>query len=430
MRMKRLIFPMLVLIMLFTYGCNINSSNITPPSPKNSSNKSNISNINSSDNSTSNPLPANTNSSISSDPIQQKINTMTLEEKIGQLVIAGIDDYTNNEHSKALINTYHVGGFILFKQNIKDTTQGLNLLNSLKETNLNNDIPLFLGVDEEGGRVSRMPSEFLKLPTNKSIGRINNTNFSNGIGEILGQELNAFGFNVDFAPVLDINSNPKNPIIGDRSFGSNSNTVSRLGIATMKGLQSKNVIPVIKHFPGHGDTSVDSHIGLPIVNNDLKRLNALELVPFSNAIKNGADMVMVAHILLPKIDSQNPASFSKVIITDILRKSLKFNGVVITDDMTMGAITKNYNIGDAAVKSLNAGTDIILVCHDFQKQTSVLNAIKNAASKGTISQTAINEKVYRILKLKQKYNLKDSPNPSFSVENINHKISKLLNAYM
>ncbi|GKX65710.1 glycoside hydrolase family 3 [Clostridium sp. TW13] len=415
MRMKRLIFPMLVLIMLFTYGCNINSSNITPPSSKNSSTKSNKSNI---------------NSSISSDPIQQKINTMTLDEKIGQLVIAGVDDFSNNEHSKTLINTYHVGGFILFKQNIDNTNQTINLLNSLKQTNSNSRVPLFLGVDEEGGRVSRLPSELKKLPPNKSIGKINNTSFSNKIGQVLGEELNSFGFNVDFAPVLDINSNPLNPIIGDRSFGRNSFMVSKLGIATMNGIQSKNVIPVIKHFPGHGDTSVDSHIGLPIVNNDLKRLNALELVPFSNAIKSGADMVMVAHILLPKIDSQNPASFSKVIITDILRKSLKFNGVVITDDMTMGAIVKNYNIDDAAVKSLNAGTDIILVCHDFEKQTSVLNAIKNAASKGTISQTAINGKVYRILKLKQKYNLKDSPNPSFSVENINHKISKLLNAYM
>jgi len=275
-----------------------------------------------------------------------------------------------------------------------------------------------------------MPTEFVKLPTNKAIGQVNNSTFSYEIGGILGQQLKAFGLNVDFAPVLDINSNPKNPIIGDRSFGTNATIVSKLGIQTMKGIQAQNVLSGVKHFPGHGDTSIDSHVGLPVVYNDMKRLNSLELIPFSEAIKSGTDMVMVAHILLPKIDSNNPASFSKTLITDVLRNNLNFKGVIITDDMTMGAIVKNYDIGEATVKSLNAGTDIILVCHDFVKETAVLKAIKIAVVKGTISQQSLDEKVYRILKLKKKYNLKDDTISFVDAKDINNKITNLLKIYM
>lgn len=409
MKIKKISLFALILTLSFTLGC----TKIITLSKK------------------SNQKQANNSSRQTIDPIKQKLDHMTLDEKIGQLVIVGIDDYTNNEHSKTLINTYHVGGFILFGQNIKNSAQLLELINSLKETNSsNNKTPLLLGVDEEGGRVSRMPSEFVKLPSNAAVGHVNNSNFSYKIGEILGQELKGFGLNVDFAPVLDVNSNRKNPVIGDRSFGSNPPLVSNLGIQTMKGIQSQNIISVVKHFPGHGDTLVDSHFGLPIVYNDIKRLNNLELVPFSNAIKHGVDMIMVAHILLPKIDLNNPASFSKTIITDILRKRMNFNGVVITDDMTMGAIIKKYDIGDASIKSLNAGSDIILVCHDFDKEVTVLNAIKNSVAKGTLPEKTINEKVYRILKLKEKYNLKDTKTTSINIQVINNKINNLLDSYM
>jgi beta-N-acetylhexosaminidase len=417
MRIKKILAYGLSFILLLTFGCNwsINHTKNKTPSKSISGNMQSLHDI---------------NKRQSTDPIEQKLSKMTIDEKIGQLVMAGLDNYVNNKHSKALIKTFHVGGFILLEQNIKNINQALVLINSLKETNSSNSIPLFLGIDEEGGRVTRMPSKFVKLPANKAIGQVDNSSFSYKIGGILGQELKAFGLNVDFAPVLDINSNPKNPVIGDRSFGTNSTVVSKLGIQTMKGIQVRNIIPVIKHFPGHGDTSVDSHVGLPVVYNNMKRLNSFELVPFSRAIENGADMVMIAHILLPKIDPENPASFSKTIITEVLRNSLKFNGVVITDDMTMGAIAKNYNIGEAAVKSLNAGTDIILVCHDYVKEIEVLKAIKNSVSDGTLSVQAIDEKVYRVLRLKEKYKLRDSKILSVDVSGINNKISNLLNTYM
>jgi len=335
-----------------------------------------------------------------------------------------------NGTTKKMIEDYHVGGFILFGENIKNSGQLITLVNSLKNTNLKSKLPLFLSVDEEGGRVSRMPKEFKKLPTNKIIGKVNNEDFSYKIGNILGEEIKALGFNMDFAPVLDINSNPKNTVIGDRSFGTNSIIVSKLGIQTMKGIQISGVIPVVKHFPGHGDTSVDSHIGLPSVNTDMNTLKRFELVPFDNAIKSGADAVMIAHILLNKIDSKNPASLSKIVITDLLRKQLNFNGLVITDDMTMGAILKNYNINDAAIKSVNAGSDIVLVCHGSNNEIKVINALKEAVANGTISKNRVDESVYRILKLKSKYKLTDKITNSVDIKKINDKISAVLNTHL
>jgi beta-N-acetylhexosaminidase len=281
-------------------------------------------------------------------------------------------------------------------------------------------------VDEEGGRVTRMPDELEKLPTPGSIGATNDSEYSFEIGSILGEELKQFGFNVDFAPVLDINSNPKNPVIGDRSFGSSPGIVSRLGIQTMKGIQSQGIISVVKHFPGHGDTSTDSHLDLPRVDNDQKRLESFELIPFTEAVKENADAVMVAHILLPKIDPENPASFSKTIISGILRENMKYDGVIITDDMTMGAIVNNFDIGKAAVKSVNAGSDIVLVCHTREKEEAVIEAITNAAKSGNISEDRVNDSVYRILKLKEKYGLKDKANPPVDAAKLNSKIRNTL----
>lgn len=361
-----------------------------------------------------------------SDTIADQISKMTLEEKIGQMLIVGVEAYNFNDNTKSLVQKYKVGGIIALGENVKNTKQLLNLLNSIRKENQKNNIPLFMSIDEEGGRISRVPKEFKKLPTNKAIGQINDNDFSYKIGRILADEIRAFGFNMDFAPVLDVNSNPKNPVIGDRSFSSDADTVSNLGVQTMKGIRSRSVIPVVKHFPGHGDTSVDSHLGLPSVNNDLKRLKDVELIPFVEAIKNNVEAVMIAHILLPKIDKENPSSMSKTIITDILRTDLNYDGVVITDDMTMGAIMKNYDIGEAAVKSVNAGTDIVLVCHGFDKEVEVINALKDAVSKGDIQEKRIDESVYRILKLKKKYNLKDKIINSVDVNVINNEINAVL----
>ncbi|WIV13344.1 beta-N-acetylhexosaminidase [Proteiniborus sp. MB09-C3] len=360
------------------------------------------------------------------DPIKEQIKEMSIEEKIGQMVVVGLEGYTLDDNSRKMIEEYKVGGIIIFGKNVESSSQLLSLVNSLKETNSKNRIPLFISVDEEGGRVSRMPKEIKKLPTNKKIGQINNKELSYEIGTVLAEELKLFGFNMDFAPVLDINSNPKNPVIGDRSFGTNAAIVSDLGIQTMKGIQSEEVVSVIKHFPGHGDTSVDSHVGLPAVDHDLERLMSFELIPFKEAIDNGADTVMVAHILLKKIDPDYPSSLSKTIITDILREDLGFNGVVISDDMTMGAIAENYEIGDASVNAINAGSDIVLIAHGFDNGVSAINSIKEAVTNGTISEDRLNDSVYRILSLKEKYNMTDETKDTIDTEDINNKFKEIL----
>lgn len=360
------------------------------------------------------------------DPIKEQIQKMTIDEKIGQIVIMGLDGYTIDDTAKRMIEDYYVGGFIFFGRNVKDSTQLLQLINSLKDTNSGNNIPLFISVDEEGGKVSRVPNEFIKIPTNRTIGQKNDGKVSYQIGSAIGETIKSFGFNMNFAPILDIDSNPKNPVIGDRSYGSNEKIVSELGIEAMKGIQSKGVIPVVKHFPGHGDTAVDSHISLPTVNKDLKSLMEFELIPFKESIKNGADAVMVAHILFNEIEPENPATLSKVLITDILRDQLNFNGVVITDDLTMGAIMENYDIGDAAVRSVKAGSDIVLVCHDYDNGIEVLNALKNAVEERMISEERIDESVYRVLELKKKYDLTDDKINSIDINRINAEITAAL----
>lgn len=376
------------------------------------------------------PQPIPTPAPVEKDPIAEQIKNMSLEEKIGQMLIAGIDSYEINENEIKLIKEYHIGGFILFGRNVENPEQLLNLTNSIKKENADNPIPLFISVDEEGGRISRIPKTVTNLPASRTIGKVNNSEFSNDVGLRLAEKVAAFGFNMNFAPVLDINSNPKNPVIGNRSFGSEAALVSELGVATMRGIRDGGVIPVVKHFPGHGDTAEDSHLGLPTVNNDLNRLESFELIPFKNAIENGADCIMVAHILLPKIDAENPATLSKTIITDILRDKLKYDGVVITDDMNMGAIEKNYDLAEAALKAVNAGNDIVLVAHKYENALYVLHTIQKAVLDGLISEERIDQSVYRILRLKRSYNLKDENIQAIDIDSMNRKIKETIEKYM
>ncbi|WP_299512025.1 beta-N-acetylhexosaminidase [uncultured Rummeliibacillus sp.] len=357
------------------------------------------------------------------------VSKMSLEEKIGQMILAGISGTTMDANTKKLVNQFHIGGIIFYKNNFNTPAQTIQLVNQLKTEN-SSRIPLFLSTDQEGGRVTRLPGGLTNFPTNEQIGKVNNREFSYKIGTLLGRELKEFGLNLDFAPVLDINSNPNNPVIGDRSFGNNLEIVSELGIQTMKGIQSQNVIPTIKHFPGHGDTSVDSHLDLPIVNKSLKELKELELIPFERAIDDGADVVMVAHILLPKLDKTNPASMSKAIMTDLLRNKLSFNGVIITDDMTMGAITEHFDIGKAAVESVKAGSDIILVGHNYDNVVKIIASLKRAVQNGEISEQRLNESADRIIQLKRKYNINDKKVKNPNINEINNSINSLLKNYL
>ena len=219
----------------------------------------------------------------------------------------------------------------------------------------------------------------------------------------MGKVLSNYGINMDFAPVLDIYSNNKNTVIGDRAFGNNEEIVSTMGIAMMKGLQDENIIACVKHFPGHGDTEVDSHVGLPIVYKNLEELEKFEFIPFKKAIESNCDVVMVSHIVLNEIDSKNPSSLSKTVISGLLRENLGFDKVVITDDMNMSAITNTISVEKASIESIKAGSDIILIGGGLDTITSVIREIESAIKNGDLSEDRIDESVYRILELKSKY---------------------------
>ncbi len=362
------------------------------------------------------------------DEAVEKLKSLSIDEKIGQLLIVGLEGTEINEQIEEMIKDYYIGGFILFERNISNGENTLDLINSIKSLNKTNKVPLFISIDEEGGNVSRLPNEFIKLPNAWDIGKVNNKEYSYKMGQIIGERLQALGINLNFAPILDINSNPSNPVIGKRAFGSTVEEVNKHGIQTMEGIKSKNIIPVLKHFPGHGDTNVDSHLDLPVINKTIEELEKLELAPFKKGIEKNADMIMTSHILFPKIDKNNPATFSKEIITNILREKLKFNGAIITDDMTMGGL-KNYHIVDASVEALKAGCDIILMCHGYENQVKIIEKIKEEVKEGNIPEKEIDEKVYRILKLKEKYKITNKPVELSNIEEINSKTKLIIKQY-
>jgi beta-N-acetylhexosaminidase len=405
--MKKNIGIILLLVIILAVGCKKDNINIGDKDIK------------------PEELPSEDNN-IQIDPIEDRIKSMSLEEKIGQLLIVGFEGTEINQEIISFIEKLKVGGFILFSRNIEDENKTLKLLNNIKEANSDNDIPLFLSIDEEGGRVSRLPKAFKRLPESIKLGNKNDKEISYNYGKILGERVKALGFNVDFAPVLDINSNPKNPVIGNRAFGSTVDIVVSNGIQVMSGIRDTNIIPAVKHFPGHGDTGIDSHVNLPIVKKSMEELEKMELIPFIKAIEEDVDMIMVAHILYPAMDEEYPSTMSQKIIQNLLRDQLGYNGVIVSDDMTMGAIVENYSLEEASLRFIKSGGDIALICHGNDNPKKVIEHIKESVNTGNLSEIDIDKKVYRILKLKEKYDLEDKIIESNNLEELNTKTIKLI----
>ena len=362
--------------------------------------------------------------------IQEKIANMSTEQKIGQMLQPDFrkwksaSDSTEQDHTvlndevKAIIDKYDLGGVILFAENVKETEQTATLVHDLQEVIKNdesNDIPMLITIDQEGGIVTRLGTG-TNLPGNMALGATRSTKLAYNAGSIIGAELKSLGINVDFAPVLDVNNNPANPVINVRSISSDPNLVGTLGSSLIKGIQDQGVVATAKHFPGHGDTGTDSHYGVPVVDKSLEELNKTELAPFKTAIEEGVDMIMTGHIALPQIENEVvegskgtftlPSTLSDDVITGILREDLGYDGVVVTDALNMEAITDNFTEPEAVIKTIEAGVDIALMptilrsSEDVHKLQNILDGVVAAVNDGRISEDRLNESVERILKLK------------------------------
>jgi len=267
-----------------------------------------------------------------------------------------------------------VGGVILFRRNVADVAQLAALTAEL------HGLPSrpLIGIDHEGGRVLRVGAPFTAFPPMATVGATGDADLARQVGCAMGRELRAAGIDLNFAPVLDVHSNPANPVIGDRAFGNNPALVANMGVAFMRGLQAGGVIACGKHFPGHGDTELDSHLALPTVHRDRAGLDRTELPPFRAAIAAGIPLIMTAHVRYPALDRERPATLSPLILRTLLREQLGFRGVVVSDDLEMRAISGQHDIGDAAVATLSAGVDLLSICADLGKTECAAEAIERA----------------------------------------------------
>jgi beta-N-acetylhexosaminidase len=299
---------------------------------------------------------------------------LPLPELCGQLLVGGFEGETLPDDMARAIRAGRRGGVILFKRNLPSVGAAHELCGSLVDVSPD-ELPLFIGVDEEGGRVRRLPPPVLTLPAMRVLGEHGDPDLVREAARTLGVELAAIGFNIDFAPVLDVDSNPKNPVIGDRAFSSDPEVVARLGRKFALGLEDAGVMACGKHFPGHGDTSKDSHVDLPFVPHGKERLQSVELVPFRAASHAKLAALMTAHVVYEELDPGVPATLSRKIMTQLLRSELGFGGVLFSDDLEMRAIADNVGIEQAAVTAIAAGCDALLVCKDFELQETAHAAL-------------------------------------------------------
>ncbi len=351
------------------------------------------------------------------------IQKLSVEEKIGQLFLIEIKGKEITDEITEMIYKYKIGGFILYRKNFENYSQMLNLINKLKTINKENRIPLFIAIDQEGGRVNRMPPEFKNLKSPAQLIRKGNIDTIKEASIITAEMLLNSGININIAPVLDIQRFPDNHPIGDRCYGKTKEDVCKYGIQAMKQMQIEGIIPVIKHFPGHGATKEDSHYGLPIITKKIEEFEKEDMIPFEKAIKEGADSIMIGHLIVSKIDKIFPVSLSKNFINKYVREKLNFNGVIITDDIKMKAISFFYGGEYAAVRALNVGNDIVMMRLGYKREKRILSKLLN--KKWKIDSSEIDKKVIRILKLKEKYNINDNIVHGCDVNKINEKIEKI-----
>jgi beta-N-acetylhexosaminidase len=326
----------------------------------------------------------------------------TLRRQIGQLLIAGFNGHQISPELRSLAKEFGLGGVILFARNVAEPEQVAEL--SFDAARLVPELPVWVSVDQEGGRVARLKAPFTKWPPMATLGRSGDEVLAQRFARALAIELKSVGITLDYAPVLDIHTNPKNPVIGDRALAANAEDVARLGRVVVRTLQAEGIAACGKHFPGHGDTSVDSHFELPLIEHPPDRLRAIEFVPFTAAIAAGVATIMIAHVLVPSLDERRPASLSRHVVYDLLRDELKFEGVILADDLEMKAVAAEYAVPDAAVLAIGAGCDGVLVCSgDHDTQAAALEALVHAVEDNRLPLARVEDALKRQLRAKERF---------------------------
>ena len=350
---------------------------------------------------------------------------ISFKEKMGQMFIIRMHGKEITDDLIELIRDYHIGGVALYSCNYDSYEEMLNIINELKSINSKyNKTPLIISLDQEGGRVNRLPSEFSNIVSAKKLSK--KDEYVKEAGEITGEILNKIGVNMNFAPVLDIQRFNDDHAIGDRCFGDNKDDVLKKGIIMMNALKNNNLIPVVKHFPGHGLVKKDSHIFLPMTFKNIKEVEDIE--PFKEAINNGCDAIMVSHIMVRKLDKFNPASLSKKVIKDYLVDELKYKGLIITDDLKMKAVNLFYGYKRSSLKAINAGNDLVLIGASYSNIKKCFSYIIKKATDEIKNNIDLSYK--KIIKIKEKFKLSDKLNKKFDINFYNEKIEKLNNKIM
>ncbi|HEX7780303.1 MAG TPA: beta-N-acetylhexosaminidase [Vicinamibacterales bacterium] len=325
-----------------------------------------------------------------------------LRRHAGRLAIVGFTGHDVPGDLRRLAADFDLAGVIYFARNVVTPRQVAEL--SRQVADLKRDWPLWISVDQEGGRVARLKSPFTEWPPAITLGRSGDERLAERFGAALAAELLAVGINLDYAPVLDVHTNPANPVIGDRALAEKAQDAARLGAAVLRGLQSAGVAACGKHFPGHGDTSLDSHEALPVIEHERPRLEEVELVPFVRAIAERVATMMTAHVLVPALDEQQPASLSKAVVNDLLKMKLGYDGVVFCDDLGMKAVSATRPLPEATVDALVAGNDVVLLCNStIDEQHAAIEAIIRAAESGQLTESRLDDALARQRRVKERF---------------------------
>ena len=344
---------------------------------------------------------------------------------IGQFLIGSMPDRTVPVEMRSLAREFDLGGVILFSRNIEAPEQVAEL--AAESEALGRTTPAWVSVDQEGGRVARLTEPFTKWPPMATLGRAGREGeaLAARFAKALASELRAVGITLDYAPVLDLHTNPKNPVIGDRALSERADEVARLGCVIIKTLQESGVAACGKHFPGHGDTSTDSHLELPLVEHPPDRLRAIEFEPFRAAIAEHVAFIMTAHVLVPSLDDERPATLSPKVVQALLRDELGFEGVILSDDLEMKAVSARSPVPESAVEAIRAGCDAILVCSgDLDLQARTLEALVRAVESGTITAARCDDAFMRLRRVKERFLMGERPGPARRIRDLRQIVGR------